>query len=211
MYYLNTNSPIIQFKKALQNKIYVDKSKLIHKLNEIVGIGDCYVCITRPRRFGKTINANMLGAYYTKGYDSHYIFDDLHIAKTENYETHINQHHVIYIDFSRMPDECHNYSDYITDIRTNLRSDICEIYPELKGSRYSRLDVLLKNTKDSFIFILDEWDSIFYKDFMTEKDKQAYLEFLKGLLKDQPYVELAYMTVFFRLRSIPVVLNLTCS
>ena len=41
---------------------------------------------------------------------------------------------------------------------------------------------------------MDEWDSIFYKDFMQEKDKKAYLEFLKGLLKDQPYVELAYMT-----------------
>ncbi|RGB53978.1 DUF91 domain-containing protein [Absiella sp. AM22-9] len=50
------------------------------------------------------------------------------------------------------------------------------------------------DTNDSFIFIMDEWDSIFYKDFMQEKDKKAYLEFLKGLLKDQPYVELAYMT-----------------
>lgn len=52
MYYLDTNSPIIRFEKTLQNKIYVDKSMLIHKLNEIVGTGDCYVCITRPRRFG---------------------------------------------------------------------------------------------------------------------------------------------------------------
>ena len=50
------------------------------------------------------------------------------------------------------------------------------------------------DTNDSFIFIMDEWDSIFYEKFMQEQDKQSFLEFLKGLLKDQPYVELAYMT-----------------
>lgn len=138
----------------------------------------------------------MLDAYYTQGYDSHSLFDHLNIAKTEGYETHLNKHHVIYINFSRMPDECHNYDDYIRDIRSNLKEDIYEQYPGLKEKKYSSLDILLRATKDSFIFILDEWDSIFYKNFMKnkEEDKMAYLEFLNGLLKDQPYVELAYMT-----------------
>lgn len=167
---------------------------LINKLNENFGSDDCYVCITRPRRFGKTINANMLGAYYTKGFDSHELFDGLSIAETDNYEKHLNQHHVIYINLSRMPDECHNYNDYIRDIRANLKDDIYEQFPELREKNYSSLDILLRDTNDSFIFILDEWDSIFYKNFMTQENKKAYLEFLNGLLKDQPYVELAYMT-----------------
>ena len=65
MYYLDTNNPVELFKRVLKNKIYVDKSMLINKLNDFIGSEDCYFCITRPRRFGKTINANMLGAYYT--------------------------------------------------------------------------------------------------------------------------------------------------
>ncbi|WP_199484156.1 AAA family ATPase, partial [Absiella sp. AM22-9] len=68
------------------------------------------------------------------------------------------------------------------------------IYPKLSEKSYDYLYQMFLDTNDSFIFIMDEWDSIFYKDFMQEKDKKAYLEFLKGLLKDQPYVELAYMT-----------------
>lgn len=80
----------------------MDKSLLIKPLNALIGTDECYVCITRPRRFGKTVNANMLGAYYTKGYDSRELFSGLAIAKEEVYLQHLNQHNVIYIDFSRM-------------------------------------------------------------------------------------------------------------
>ena len=45
-----------------------------------------------------------------------------------------------------------------------------------------------------FIFVLDEWDFIFHRDFVTDCDKSEYIGFLSNLLKDQPYVELAYMT-----------------
>ena len=86
MYYLDTNNPVELFKRVLKNKIYVDKSMLINKLNDFIGSEDCYFCITRPRRFGKTINANMLGAYYTQGYDTHDLFKDLKIVQTASYE-----------------------------------------------------------------------------------------------------------------------------
>ena len=74
MNYLNANSSKINFQKTLKRKIYVDKSLLIEPLNELIGTDECYICITRPRRFGKTINANMLGAYYTRGLDSGELF-----------------------------------------------------------------------------------------------------------------------------------------
>ena len=80
MKYLNTDLPLRNFRRTLKGKIYVDKSGLIEPLNELIGTEGCYVCITRPRRFGKTINANMLGAYYTKGYNSHDIFKNLQIS-----------------------------------------------------------------------------------------------------------------------------------
>ncbi len=104
MYYLNTDESLKQFQKSVNSSIYVDKSLLIEKITKAVNTSSPYICITRPRRFGKTVNANMLGAYYTKGYDSHFLFDSLAVAGTPMYEKHINRYHVIHIDFSRMPD-----------------------------------------------------------------------------------------------------------
>lgn len=194
MFYLDVKDPIINFEETVNDNIYVDKTLMIDRISShIKKRSSKYICITRPRRFGKTINANMLGAYYTKGYDSHSIFDNLNIAKTDNYEKHMNQHYVIYIDFSRLPDPCNTYIQYIDYVKMNLFSDLQKAYGIEKQTGLSINDYLNK-TKDSFIFILDEWDSIFYEKFMSEEDKKAYLKFLKGLLKDQPYVELAYMT-----------------
>lgn len=194
MYYLNSDAHYILFQEVVNSDIYVDKSLLIDEVTKVIRTSGKYLCITRPRRFGKTVNANMLGAYYTKGYDSHSLFDHLLIAGTENYEKEINRHNVIHIDFSRMPDLCSKYVDYIKSIMGKLKSDLLEAYPELSKKQYWGLNDMLRETGDSFVFILDEWDSIFHQKFMTEDDKSAYMSFLRSLLKDQPYVELAYMT-----------------
>lgn len=194
MNYLDIKDPIINFEQTINDKIYVDKSSMIHLIsNNIKMRSSKYICITRPRRFGKTINANMLGAYFTKGYDTHSLFDRLNISETENYEQHINQHHVIYINLSRMPDFCDSFTIYLKSIHKKLMNDMVEYY-NIDSKLYDSISDALNACNDTFMFILDEWDSIFYKDFMTEKDKKEYLEFLNGLLKDQPYVDLAYMT-----------------
>lgn len=194
MYYLNTDIPLLLFQSTVNSAIYVDKSLLAEEISRMIGTENRYICITRPRRFGKTVNANMLGAYYTRGYDCHFIFDGLKIAGTESYTEHLNQHNVIHIDFSRLPDYCGGYEDYIRDITETLREDLTEYYPQLAGRNYRSLSRMLQDTREQFIFILDEWDSIFYETFMSETDKRSFLKFLKGLLKDRAYVELAYMT-----------------
>ena len=194
MNYLNTNRPQILFEEALNSKIYVDKSLLIDKVSGYIKTGDKYICITRPRRFGKTVNANMLAAYYTKGFDSRPLFDKLLVAQCSSCKKHMNRHNVIHIDFSEMPDTCENYKDYIGYIRENLYHDIFILCPSLTEKEHKSLSRLLSDSGESFIFILDEWDSIFYQDFMGRKERDDYLRFLKNLLKDQPYVELAYMT-----------------
>lgn len=193
MYYLNTNTSSILFQKTSSNRIFVDKSMLIQKVSEKIGTEDSFICVTRPRRFGKSVNAHMLGAYYTKGMDNRALFDHLAIGKTEDYPQHLNQHNVIFMDLSKLPDPCQNYEQYINYIRDGLIEDIEERYGIQKRRRMSINDFLTA-VGEPFIFILDEWDAIFHKAFMTERDKEAYLEFLKGLLKDQPYVELAYLT-----------------
>lgn len=194
MYYLNTKTPMKLFQKARNSKIYVDKSLLIEKVSGRIDTMDQYVCITRPRRFGKTVNANMLGAYYTRGVDSRWLFDGLHISKADSYAKHLNCHNVIYIDFSLTDDFSASFKEFLAEIIGQLQSDLYECYPKLKEREYHGISRMFRDTQDSFLFILDEWDSIFYKKFMTEDDKKEYLDFIRKLLKDQPYVDLAYMT-----------------
>ena len=194
MNYLNTDTAGILFQDMLNSKIYVDKSMLIDKVSEQIRTGNKYICVTRPRRFGKSVNIHMLGAYYTKGQDFGRQFKKLKIVNSECYEKHRNCHNVIFIDFSRMPDNCQNYQDYIKAIINGMCEDLSEAYPELGKKKYVSISQMLKDSGESFIFLLDEWDSCFYREFMKQEDKNAYLVFLKSLLKDQPYVELAYMT-----------------
>ncbi len=193
MNYLNVKSSFVLFQRALRNPAFVDKSLFINTINYQMESGNNNICITKPRRFGKTTNANMLGAYYTRGFDSSELFRGLAIENVDGYQKHLNRHNVIYIDFSRLPADCESYQEYIVFIRNHLYADMKSVY-DIEDLGNNPFSYLLNQTGDSFIFILDEWDSIFYKDFMTKKDRTKYLEFLKDLLKDQPYVELAYMT-----------------
>ncbi|MCD8028571.1 MAG: ATP-binding protein [Erysipelotrichaceae bacterium] len=193
MYYLNTKNSIQMLSKYLDNKVYIDKSLLIEEINPYINTGENCICITRPRRFGKTYNANMLAAYYTIGYDSKKLFDSLKISQCDDYLKNLNQYNVIYIDFSKGAGQSNSYQEYISMIKDKLQEDLISQY-QITIKSYDHVYDWFDKTDDSFIFILDEWDSIFYKDFMEEKDKIDYLEFLKDLIKDKSYVVLAYMT-----------------
>ena len=94
--YLNPNNK--NFQKALNSKIYVDKSGLIEVTNKRLNTENYSMCVSRPRRFGKSVNLAMLSAYYSKGCDSKELFDSLFIAKNEDYLKHLNKYNVIYIN-----------------------------------------------------------------------------------------------------------------
>lgn len=194
MFYLNTTAPFEAFKMVVNDSIYVDKTLMIEPLSKHIGVEKRFFCVTKPRRFGKSINANMLAAFYSKAVDSSALFVDKKIADKEHSMKHLNQHNVIYISLNEMPRRCRCYDDYIDSIEDCLTDDLFAAYPNLASKRFPSLSKILSATGEKFVFILDEWDSIFYKDFMTTKDKENYLRFLEGLLKGQPYVELAYMT-----------------
>ena len=94
--YLNpANNEYIETKNG---QIFVDKSLLIDYTNKIMKTPQKYICISRPRRFGKSTDANMLVAYYSKGCDSLELFDNLKISETELYQKHLNQHNVIHLN-----------------------------------------------------------------------------------------------------------------
>ena len=191
--YLNTDKPLENFKQLNRSRCFVDKSLIIEELNERIETFDKYVCITRPRRFGKSSVADMLGAYYSKATDSKEIFDKLKKSKCRTYEDNLNKYNVINISFNAIPDHMKSYEDYISNIRRNLINDIIEKFPKINKDKYSNISHMLYETKEKFIFILDEWDYIFTRNLFVE-NQNDFLEFLRNMLKDQPYVSLAYMT-----------------
>ena len=196
--YLNTADSYVLYKSQVESPYFVDKTKLLLELIPLARQGNQHICITRPRRFGKTVMANMVAAYFGKGVDASGLFDSLEIAGAEEYRENLNQFNVIAVDFSIMDDGCESYQEYIGTIKSLLREDLRNAYPDVAFRENSPVSEDLRRifdrTGDKFLFVLDEWDAVFYAPFITEADKKSYLLFLKGLLKDKAYTALTYMT-----------------
>lgn len=191
--YLNTNTPLENFKILTRSKFFIDKSMILKILNTKLEAFNRYICITKPRRFGKTSIADMLGAYYSKAFDSKELFDKLNISKDESYEENINKYNVINISFNKIPENGRKYSDYISMIKDSLIKDIGKNFSSINIDDFYTIGDMLEATNEKFIFILDEWDYIFSHN-LFEEHQNDFLEFLRNLLKDKPYVALAYMT-----------------
>jgi hypothetical protein len=191
--YLNTNKPFENYRELVNEEYFVDKSSMIALLNQRISTKSKYICVTRPRRFGKSSVTDMVGAYYSKAVDSKEIFDTLNIGKASTYEEHLNKYNVINISFNAISENGNTYDDYIKMIRDTIKKDIAQKYTNIVPEEYFNLSSMLYDTKDKFIFIFDEWDYIFANN-LFEENQNGFLEFLRNLLKDQPYVALAYMT-----------------
>ncbi len=198
-YFLNSIDKINQFTKETKGKYFVDKSRLIEEINKLVGMSSQYVCITRPRRFGKSTNLMMLASYYSKGVDFKDVFDKLEISKSKTYLEHLNKHNVIYIDFSEVPNKKNfTYEEYMDRFEVFIKEDLKEMCPDLKiipqMELYDIFDQVFKRKSEGFVFIIDEWDYIFNKNLFTKDERDLFLTFLMTLLKGKSYVELVYMT-----------------
>jgi hypothetical protein len=192
--YLNQSNTL--FQEVINSEIYVDKTMLICELNRMICTSDKYVCISRPRRFGKSMAANMLTAYYSRGCDSKEMFSNLKIAKADSFEKHLNKYNVIHLtmtDFSE-----YSVADTIKKITKILKKEILRENPDIDFTDDEELFLMLQDVFDQtmipFVFIIDEWDIIMRKTKQNEQEQEDYLSFLRILLKDKSYVALAYMT-----------------
>ena len=197
--YLNSRTAYTLYKSETEKPYFVDKSRMLEELFPLVKTGNNHICITRPRRFGKTVMANMIASFFSKAYDAQDIFQGLQIANIVDYEKYRNQFSVIHISFNELGGRCTSYAQYIERIEKRLMKDLKKEYPEADiDEEESAAEILLElyaeNDTAQFVFVLDEWDFIFHQSFITENDKREYLMFLRNLLKDRPYVLLAYMT-----------------
>lgn len=189
------------FQSALDAKIYVDKSELIDYTNSVLGSTDAFICNSRPRRFGKSITANMLTAYYSKGCDSKEMFSDLNISRKDSFEKHLNKYDVIHVDLQWCMEPAGGPEKLISYITENVIRELQEVYgeflPENVISLPEALSRINAKTKTRFVIIIDEWDVLIRDEANNKAVQEEYINFLRGLFKGTEatkYISLAYMT-----------------
>lgn len=194
--YVNPNNK--NFQKVLNAEIYVDKSGLIETTNKRLNTENCNICVSRPRRFGKSVNLGMLSAYYSRGCDSRKLFDSLFIAKNENYLKHLNKYNVIYINMQEFLSNSESIKEMLLLIRKIILKDFKKEYPDMDWDINTGLSFHFSEfyeiTNIPFVILIDEWDCVMREHMNDKESQKTYLDFLRSWLKDKSYVALAYMT-----------------
>lgn len=196
--YLNPGND--SFRIAINGNIYVDKTGMISFLNQHLNTESRYVCVSRPRRFGKSMAAGMLAAYYSRGCASEKLFEGYRIAEDTSFREHLNQYDVIYLNIQQFLRKTESYAKLGECIEEAVLEELEELYPDDQNKSRNLPDILSMiysrnaGEKKGFIFIIDEWDCIFRVAKNDADAQEKYLDFLRDLFKDRVYVALAYMT-----------------
>ena len=204
--YLNKNND--KFKEYKSARIFIDKSNLITITNSNISKPSSkFMCVTRPRRFGKTMALSMLNAYYSKGCDSLSLFDKLNIAKDNSYLEHLNKHNVIWIDMASLYTDIRDKNDFFKELETNLLDDLNDAFPNVLKEMDNTISkaIIRINSKlnERFIFLIDEWDVIYREQEYNTKLCDEYTELLRNLFKSSNVsscIDLVYMTGILPIR-----------
>ena len=193
--YLNPGNNL--FKEALNGQIYVDKTEMVANVNALVNTPHKYLCVTRPRRFGKSMAAAMLCAYYGMADGNRELFEKLKLAQCPEWDRYLGKFDVIRLVMTNFVDRTTPMVKVIGRMSMRILDELHETYP---GVRYDEDDFVYSLSKfyrasgRQFVVVIDEWDVIFRthkNDYDAQRD---YLNFLRSWLKDQDYVALSYMT-----------------
>lgn len=187
-----------KFKMDINADIYLDKTGLIQYCNKVMSTPQRFICMSRPRRFGKSVTANMLAAYYSRGCDSRELFSDYEIAKTKNYAKYLNQYHVVFVNMQEFLSQSKHMDNMLNLLRKSVLWELLEEYPDFRYFDNTNLMRTMQDvynrTKIPFVIIIDEWDCVFREYKINTEAQKQYLDFLRDILKDKGYITLAYMT-----------------
>jgi hypothetical protein len=194
--YLNPGNG--KFRQSVNSEIYVDKTGLISYTNSVLNTRSKYLCVSRPRRFGKSMAAEMLSAYYDRGASSAELFAEFEIARDSSFEAHRNKYNVLFLNMQQFLGNASDIRDMLRKIKEAVGRDLAESYGLPDGANSMPLREILARlhakTGIPFIFLIDEWDCIFRARREDKTAQDQYLDFLRDLLKDNEFVALAYMT-----------------
>ena len=188
----------ISFQEAINSKTYVDKSGMIPYTNSVIRTRQKNLCVSRPRRFGKTMAADMLVAYYSRGCQSGRLFSGLKAEGDASFRNHLNRHNVIRWDVQQFLFHESHLDIFIEEMQRVVIKELRAEYGDcFEADRYGLAGVLKQihaSKGEGFVFINDEWDCVFRMAKEKKEIQKEYLDFLRGLFKGAEYVELVYMT-----------------
>lgn len=194
--FLNPGSDM--FRRGRRTRIYVDKSGLIAYLNSVLGTERMYVCVSRPRRFGKSMAANMVSAYYDRTVDGAVEFAGMAIADDPSFDEQRNAYDVIKINIQEFLSSTSDVDALLARLQSLVCRELQVAYPEVEplvpGDLAQTMADINAQTKRQFVIIIDEWDCLMRERQADHAAQKAYLDFLRLWLKDRPYVALCYMT-----------------
>ena len=174
------------FREAL-NSEYVDKTGLIAVVNQLLFTRQKFSCVTRCRRFGKSMAAQMLAAYYDCTCDSRSLFNGLEIEQDETFEKHLNKYPVLYLDMTDFITRFKGDDSIVSHIDREVRADVHAAYPEIPAEEDDDLMALLLRivlkTGTPFFFIIDEWDAICREFPRGSKGMDSYVNWLRRMFK----------------------------
>ena len=184
--YLNPGNE--KFGEAIRSEIYVDKTGVIKYTNSVMHTTQKCLCISRPRRFGKSMTANMLTAYYSKGCNSNGQFEKYEIAKDDSYREHLNKYNVIFLNIQEFLSKTSDMDKLIDRLKRIVIRDMKSEYPDIDYFDDTDLAECMQdiyaNTKIPFVLIIDEWDCIFREYKHDKESQEKYLDFMRNLIKD---------------------------
>ena len=161
--YLNPGNE--KFAKAVQSEIYVDKTGLIEYTDQVINTVQRYVCVSRPRRFGKSMTADMLTAYYGKECDSRELFSGLKISQNAVFVQHLNQYPTIFLNMQEFLSATQSVEEMLDMLRKYLLFDLQEAFSGVRLRDEQNLVQVMKDiyaaTGHSFVILIDEWDCLF--------------------------------------------------
>ena len=182
---------------AIHSKIYVDKTEMIKFTNSQLFGEHKNICVSRPRRFGKSMAANMLVAYYSKGCDSKELFENFKIADDSSFKEHLNKYNVIHLNIQQFLGRTETIHEMLELLSRKVTRELKREFADVtyyEEDLVSVIEEIYAQTHSFFVFIIDEWDCIFRVKGEDTEAQKLYLNFLRDLLKNQPYCILAYMT-----------------
>ena len=185
------------FARILQGE-YVDKTGIIGLTNKVIGSAESFVCITRPRRFGKSFAAHALVAYYSYGCNSLELFRGLDVARDPSFTQHLNAYNLIRLDMTEFTGDFG--ADVVSHVQERLQADLAKEFPQVPRGDWLTASLLevVRATGRRFVFVIDEWDAPFRDAHANEAAQERFVKFLRTLFKNASFtpeaIALAYMT-----------------
>ena len=195
--YVNPN--VQAFEEAINSDIFVDKTEMLLDINEVVGTKQKYISVSRPRRFGKTMAADMICSYYGKSKKNRALFKERKLAQInpEAWDKYLGKYNVIRLLMTDFVKKDVTVSDSIGLISKRILDELVELYPNTKYDKndlFFSLEKFYLNNRTQFVIVIDEWDAVFRIRKEDANGQEIYLDFLRDLFKDRNYLALAYMT-----------------